>query len=384
MSKLNDLITRLCPDGVELKKLGEVLKICNGKDYKSFGVGDIPVYGSGGIIACIDTAIYDKPSVLIPRKGSVDKLYYVDVPFWTVDTIFFTEIYTELANPKFIYYSLQKEHLEKLNQAGGVPSLTKSVLSEVKIPVPPLEVQREIVRILDSFTELTAELKAELTARRQQYEYYRDLLLTFDDVKQVEFKKLGEIAEIRSGWGFPNKEQGVSEGDLPFYKVSDMNHPENLTYMSTAGNYVSYETAKKLGCNPAPKDTIIFPKIGVAISTNKKRMLSGIACYDNNVMGVIVGEQVLARFIYFLFDRCNLMNFSNGEGAVPSIRKSTLEKWEIPVPNLEEQERIVKILDRFDKLCNDLSEGLPAEIEARQKQYEYYRDKLLSFDKDWR
>ena len=197
--------------------------------------------------------------------------------------------------------------------------------------------------------------------------------------RHVEFKKLGDIAEIRSGWGFPNKYQGLSGGDLPFYKVSDMNHPKNLVYMSTASNYVSYETAKKLGCNPAPKDTVIFPKIGAAIATNKKRMLSSVSCYDNNVMGVIVGEQVLAKFIYFLFEGCDLMNFSNGEGVVPSIRKSALEEWKVPVPLLEEQERIVKILDRFDKLCNDLNEGLPAEIEARQKQYEYYRDKLLSF-----
>ena len=168
---------------VEFKTLGEVLKICNGKDYKSFGVGNIPVYGSGGIIACIDTAIYNKPSVLIPRKGSVNKLYYVDVPFWTVDTIFFTEIYTELANPKFIYYLLQKEHLEKLNQAGGVPSLTKSVLDEVKIPVPPLEEQERIVKILDGFDKLCNDLNeglpAEIEARQKQYEYYRDKLLSF-------------------------------------------------------------------------------------------------------------------------------------------------------------------------------------------------------------
>ena len=159
------------------------MKICNGKDYKSFGVGNIPVYGSGGIIACIDTAIYNKPSVLIPRKGSVNKLYYVDVPFWTVDTIFFTEIYTELANPKFIYYLLQKEHLEKLNQAGGVPSLTKSVLDEVKIPVPPLEEQERIVKILDGFDKLCNDfsegLPAEIEARQKQYEYYRDKLLSF-------------------------------------------------------------------------------------------------------------------------------------------------------------------------------------------------------------
>ena len=172
-------------DNVEFKKLGEILKICHGKDYKKFGVGNVPVYGSGGIMTYIDTAIYNTPSVLIPRKGSVDKLYYVDIPFWTVDTIFFTKIDTTLANPKFIYFSLKKQHLEKLNHAGGVPSLTKSVLDEVKIPVPPLEEQERIVAILDKFDKLCNDLcegiPAEIAARKKQYEYYRDLLLTFEE-----------------------------------------------------------------------------------------------------------------------------------------------------------------------------------------------------------
>ena len=174
MNNLSALITELCPNGVEYKELQAVLKIKNGSDYKSFGEGDIPVYGSGGIIAHTNRFAYDKPSVLIPRKGSVDKLYYVDVPFWNVDTIFYTEINTGLVIPRYVYHCLLREHLEKLNTAGGVPSLTQNVLNKVKIPVPPLEVQREIVRILDTFTELTAEL----TARRQQYEYYRNKLLS--------------------------------------------------------------------------------------------------------------------------------------------------------------------------------------------------------------
>ena len=191
----------------------------------------------------------------------------------------------------------------------------------------------------------------------------------------VEYRRLGEIAEIRSGWGFPNKEQGLLSGDLPFYKVGDMNHPQNLFYMSVADNYISYETAKKLKCKPAPKDTIIFPKIGAAISTNKKRMLSAEACYDNNVMGIIAKKQVMARYLYFLFDGCNLMNFSNGEGAVPSIRKSSIEDWTIPVPPLEVQREIVRILDNFTGFTAELT----AELTARKKQYEYYRDKLLNF-----
>ena len=135
----------------------DVLKICNGSDYKKFGEGDIPVYGSGGIMTYIDTYVYDKPSVLIPRKGSLDKLYYVDVPFWTVDTIFYTKISEEVL-PKYVFYYLQSQHLERLNKAGGVPSLTQTILNKVLIPVPPLPIQNEIVKLLDNFTELTAEL----------------------------------------------------------------------------------------------------------------------------------------------------------------------------------------------------------------------------------
>ena len=119
MSKLEELIQELCPNGVEYRTLDDVLKIKNGSDYKNFPEGNIPVYGSGGIIAYIDRFVYDKPSVLIPRKGSINKLYYVDAPFWTVDTIFYTIIDTELVVPKFVFYYLQMQHLEELNIAGG-------------------------------------------------------------------------------------------------------------------------------------------------------------------------------------------------------------------------------------------------------------------------
>mgnify|MGYP001700158927 FL=1 len=166
-------------------ELQDILKIKNGKDYKSFNTGNYPVYGSGGIMAYVDTFAYDKPSVLIPRKGSIDKLYYVDVPFWNVDTIFYTDINNEIVLTKYVYYWLQKEHLEKLNTAGGVPSLTQTVLNKVKIAVPPLEEQERIVSILDRFDKLCNDisegLPAEIEARQKQYEYYRDKLLTFKE-----------------------------------------------------------------------------------------------------------------------------------------------------------------------------------------------------------
>ncbi len=166
-------------------ELRDILTIKNGKDYKSYGEGNIPVYGSGGIMTYIDTYAYNKPSVLIPRKGSIDKLYYVDVPFWTVDTIFYTEINTDIVLAKYVYYWLKKERLEKLNTAGGVPSLTQAVLNKVKIAIPPMEEQQRIVSILDRFdkfcNDILEGLPAEIEARKRQYEYYRDKLLTFKE-----------------------------------------------------------------------------------------------------------------------------------------------------------------------------------------------------------
>lgn len=163
--------------------LDSFAKIKNGKTYKDFGAGNIPVYGSGGIMTYVDRSSYDKPTVLIPRKGSLGNLFYLEEPFWNVDTIFYTEIDEEQVIPKFLYYFLKTAHLEDLNTAGGVPSLTQKVLNKVLIPVPSLAEQQRIVDILDRFDSLTSSLSeglpAELTARRSQYEYYRDQLLSF-------------------------------------------------------------------------------------------------------------------------------------------------------------------------------------------------------------
>ena len=185
MSRIDDLIAEHCPNGVEFKRLGDIVRIKNGKDHKMLGDGKFPVYGSGGIMRYADTYAYNKPSVLIPRKGSLGNLFFVDVPFWNVDTIFYTEIDEAKIRPKFLYYFLTTAGLGEMNQAGGVPSQTQSVLNELKIPVPPLEVQREIVKVLDTFTELEAELEA----RRRQYQYYRDALLTFGERTDAEASK---------------------------------------------------------------------------------------------------------------------------------------------------------------------------------------------------
>ena len=384
MSRLSEMIKELCPNGVEYRKLEDVLKICNGSDYKKFGEGDIPVYGSGGIMTYIDTYVYDKPSVLIPRKGSLDKLYYVDVPFWTVDTIFYTKISEEVL-PKYVFYYLQSQHLERLNKAGGVPSLTQTILNKVLIPVPPLPIQNEIVKLLDNFTELTAGLTATLTAelalRKKQYNFYRDSLLNFvrvDDTivqtdrqtdrqtalrigKIVSFMRLSELAEI--GTGSSNTNEGLSEGAYPFFVRSQEVRWKNA--------YEYDETA------------IITSGDGVGVGKIFHYIEGKYALHQRAYRVHVFNERLLPRFLFYYMKTTFYRYITQNavQSSVTSIRRPMLDKYPVPVPPLDVQQKIVSILDRFDALCNVLTQGLPAEIAARKKQYEYYRDKLLTFSR---
>ena len=376
MSRLAELIKELCPDGVEYRPLSELVRIRNGCDYKALSSGNVPVYGSGGVMTHVSEALGEGPTVLIPRKGSLDNIFFVEGEFWTVDTIFYTEIASEL-DPKFFFYKMKTMQLSQMNEAAGVPSMNQKKLGRILIPVPPLEVQREIVRILDQFTTLEAELEA----RRTQYEYYRSGLLSYESLAArgpVEMVKLGDISHISAGYGFPKSEQGRLSGEYPFYKVSDMNRPRNRVFLEEAANYLAESDLRRLKITPFPVGSIVFPKIGAAIATNKKRILSVPSLVDNNV-AVCIPEGIDAKYLYYWFLEQDLLTVAHDSGAVPSIRKADLEQLDVPMPTVEEQTRIVAILDRFDALVNDISSGLPAEIDARRTQYEYYRERLLSF-----
>lgn len=370
MNKLEKLIKEIYSKGVEYKKLDHVLKIKNGKDYKKFQLGDIPVYGSGGVIAYINTSVYEKPSVLIPRKGSIDKLYYVDKPFWTVDTIFYTEINEDIVIPKYVYYFLQMQHLEKLNTAGGVPSLTQAVLNKILIPIPPLPVQHEIVRILDKFTELTAELTAELIARKKQYEYYKNRLLTFS-VSLMDSYRLEEIVNFKNGKG--HEKDIVLKGK---YIVV------NSKFISTNGEVKKYS-------NKQISPVFVNDVLMVMSDLPNGRALAKCFFVEQNDMYTlnqrigaftVKNEKIIRpKFLYYILNRNQqLLRYDNGVDQT-NLKKDEILKISIPIPTIEEQEKIIRYLDKFNDICNSISQGLPAEIEARQKQYEYYRDKLLSF-----
>ena len=192
----------------------------------------------------------------------------------------------------------------------------------------------------------------------------------------VEYRPLGEIADVTSGYVFPVKYQGnekSAEDNIPFYKVSDMNLPGNEMFMTSSNNYVSAESAKEMRASLAQPESIIFPKIGAAIATNKKRILTEKSIVDNNVMVVTARSVINSKFLYYVLTGFDLMSWSMGAGAVPSIKKSVVVKHEVPVPPLEIQEAIVEILDKF----TNLEAELEAELEARTLQYEYYRDSLF-------
>jgi len=356
MSRINDLI----PSGVEFARLGDLARIRNGRDYKSLCDGDVPVYGTGGIMTYVDTAAYDKPSVLIPRKGSLNKLYYVDVPFWTVDTIFYTEIGDRLV-PKFLYYFLLTQRLEEMNQAGGIPSLTQTALNPLQIPVPSLNVQREIVRILDSFSALEAELEAELEARRIQYAHYRADLLTFPT--GTEFVALSKICRISRGRVISKDYLREHVGTYPVYSSQTANAGVFGSIDTFAYDFESI-TWTTDGANAG----------SVFYHRDEKFSITNVC----GLLRVLDDKSVNTKYLYYALGQVAKRHVSAGMGN-PKLMSNAMSKIEVPVPPMEEQRRIVGILDKFDAIVNDTRIGIPAELSARRKQYEYYRDRLLTF-----
>ena len=386
MSKLQELILELCPNGVVYKKLGDIAIIKNGRDYKHLGRGNIPVYGSGGIMSYVDAYVYEKPTVLIPRKGSLGNVFYVDTPFWNVDTIFYTIIDTSNVLPKFLYYVLLKEQLEKLNTAGGVPSLTQTVLNKILIPVPPPEVQEEIVKILDHFTDLAAELQVELQvelqARKEQYEYYRNKLLTFAKIgaQSVTWMRMCDLFDMRNGYT-PSKTnvEYWENGTVPWFRMEDIR--QNGRILSDSIQHITSSAVK--GGRLFPANSFI---IATTATIGEHALIIADSLANQRFTNLQVRKSLIDKvnikflyyYMYIVGEWCK--NNTNVSGFA-SVDMKKFKKLLIPIPSISKQQRIVAILDKFEVLVNDLSQGLPAEVAAVQEQYEYYRNKLLSFSR---
>ena len=358
MSRIEDLIAEYCPDGVEYKRLGDVCKIKNGKDYKHLSAGDIPVYGSGGVMDVrVDTSVYDRPTVLLPRKGSIANVFYVDGPFWNVDTIFYTVIDEEQVIPRYLYHVMMNAHIENYSTGSAArPSLTQSALNKIEIPVPPLPVQEEIVRILDSFSSLEAELEA----RRKQYAYYRDQLIR--DCPSIRWIPLSEISENCDKSRKPIKKEKRIAGKTPYYGASGV-----VDYVDGFTHEGDYLLLSEDGANLLARSMPIAYQI------------SGRNWINNHAHVLRIENANLRQLVEMYLNSISLEPYIT-KGAQPKLTKQRMETIAVPVPSEDDLSRIVEMLTKFYALTTSLTDGLPAEIEARRKQYEYYRDRLLSFD----
>ena len=330
----------------------------------------------------VNEAIYSQPSVLIPRKGSLNNLFFVDPPFWNVDTIYYTEINTDYILPKFFYYYLVTLELEKLNLAGGVPSLTQSTLNKLSIPIPPLRVQARIVEILDKFTELEKELEAELEARKKQYAYYRDQLLNFSQSPplnvNIEWKTLGEVCLVQRGASpRPIAHYLTSSSDgIPWIKIGDTK--VGSKYIESTQERITIEGAQR-SRQLSAGDFILSNSMSYGRPYILK--IDG-AIHDGWASLSEISSSILSDYLFYFLSSSKVQMYWEGKinsGSVSNLNADIIKALPIPIPPLSEQRRIVDILDRFDTLTNSISEGLPKEIALRRKQYEYYRDALLSF-----
>ncbi len=373
MTRLERLIAELCPCGVEYLELGRVVNILDKlrkpitkKDRVS---GSYPYYGANGIQDYIDDYIFDGTYILMGEDGSVIRSDNTPVLSWAVGKIsvnnhahVISEI-PEKALLRYVYYCLSNTNVSSIVR-GTPPKINQQNLRSILLPIPPLELQAEIVQILDRLTELTQELTTqltiELTKRKQQYEYYRDSLFTFGD--DVEYLELGSIVNILDKLRKPITKKDRVSGSYPYYGANGIQ--DYIDDYIFDGTY------------------ILMGEDGSVIRSDNTPVLSWAVgkIWVNNHAHVMseIPEKALLRYVYYCLSNTNVRSIVRG--APPKINQQNLRSILLPIPPIKEQERIVKVLDHFNSLYRSLSNTIPAEIKARKQQYEYYRDKLLTFN----
>jgi len=372
MNRIEMLIEELCPQGVKFKALGEVGKVSMCKRIfknQTSTTGQIPFYKIGTFgntpNAFISQKIFDeyrrkfsfpkKGDVLLSASGTIGRrVIYDGEPAYFQDSniIWIDNDESKVLNMFLFYlYTIVKWQTE----GGTIKRLYNDNLKKIQIPIPPLTIQKEIVKILDNFTQLEAELEAELTARKKQYEHYREELLSFGD--DVEFRALGEVGKFLRGSAITAKETTVGEipvvanAPKPIYFHGESNRTGETIVVSRSGAYCGLVSFWK-------QPIFITDAFSIHLETTLLK----------------------PKFIYYFLKKNQKTIHSMKKGyGVPHVRVKDFESYSVPIPPISKQKEIVAILDKFDALVNDISMGLPAEIAARKKQYEYYRNQLLTF-----
>ena len=384
MNRLNNLINRLCPDGVVYFQLSYLADIGTGRHNTNEGLneGEFPFFVRSQEVRRLNDYDYDEAAIITSGDGvGVGKIFhFINGKYALHQRAYRIHITDSRLNVRFLFHYMKAtffEYIQKTAVNSSVTSVRRPMLNRYPVPVPPLEVQREIVRILDSFTLLTAELTAELTARKKQYEYYRDELLK--PHKSIPMVTLKEIAcSIYRGTGI--KRDQVTEDGVPCVRYGEI----YTTYNTWFDECVSHTKEEYVS---SPKyfehGDILFAITGESVEDISKSI--AYIGHDKCLAGgdiVVMKHNQNPRYLAHVLNT-SMAREQKSKGKVKSkvvhSNVSSIEQIRIPLPTLEVQERYADVLDNFEKICNDLNIGLPAEIEARKKQYDYYRDVLLTF-----
>ena len=389
MSKLQELIRELCPDGVEYKKLGDCIEIYTGIQFNKRDMSEVGTYPvlNGGMNPSGFTEKYneEKDTITVSQGGaSAGYVNWMDCKFWAGAHCFVVKPNNDVLNNRYLYFLLKNSEqiLMQAKHGAGIPGLNRDKVKNLIMPVPPLEIQEEIVRILDRFAEYAAELQAELQARKEQYEYYRNKLLTFTKIgggtQSVTWMKMSEIGTFIRGKRFVRTD--IINDGIPCIHYGDIYTYYGL-YATQSKGRLRNELASKM--RYAQKNDVVI----VAAGENKEDIGIGLAWIGDEPAAVHdacfifrsdLYTQYVSHYLRSDYYHKQIVKYVS-EGKICSISAKGLGNAIIPIPPYEEQVRIATLLNKFDTLVGNLTEGLPAEIAAVQEQYEYYRNKLLSF-----
>ena len=408
MSRLADLIAELCPDGVEYRRLDELFATRNGytpsrSDMSAWDSHDIPwfrmedIRENGGILdraltyvsssAVKNGVLFPENSLLVATSATIGAHALITVPHLSnqrFTSLQLKDEYRKHFDYRFLYYYcfvLDAFCLEHVN-VSSFPSVDMRAFRSFKFPVVPLAVQREIVRILDQFTTLEAELEAELEARRAQYEYYRNQLLSYDALVSrcpngVQYKSIGSFSKCVAGATPNSKNSSLWDGDIPWMSSGEVN---KKTVYST-NRFITQLGFDSCSTKMVPAGAVVIALAGQGKTRGTVARIRIELCTNQSLCAIITDKTVDSDYLfhYLSGQYDNLRAVSSGDGTRGGLNLKMIRAYKVPVPPIEEQRHIADVLDRFDALVNDISSGLPAEIAARRAQYEYYRDRLLSF-----
>ena len=406
MSRIGDLIQELCPIGVPYRKITDLADYIRGITYSKHDEqsdGPIVVLRANNITLASNTLndadlkrvaasvrvrenqrLQEDDILICAGSGSkehIGKVAFIEHGMDATFGGFMAVLRTKGSiEPRFLFHLLTggvfTTYLASALSTTTINNLNARVMRGFQVPVPPLEVQREIVRILDEFTQLEAELEAELEKRRQQYDYYSEVLLAV--ARDTPRAKLGDLAVIARGASPRPIRRFLTEEDngVPWVKIGDV---------PVDGKYIN-STAQRITPDGALKSRRVFPGdfvLSNSMSFGRPYISKIKGCIHDGWLSISGFEGTFdANYLYYLLrSEAVQAEFSRraGAGTVKNLNAEIVRSIVVPVPPRHEQEDVVALLDKFDRLVNDLSVGLPAELNARRKQYEYYRDRLLTF-----